>query len=491
MPIFRKYSLTKTLIALLAVFLLIRIVFMIYMPLFDPSEGRYANISANMEIYHNYLEPQFIHHGVLQNFEGKPPLMFQLGGLACKIFGINSFAVRFPSLLAAIGILIFMYSVVEHYKNEETAVLAVLLTFFSIFFYITSGLSLTDMLLTFTITGALFAYIEFLNATSSKIKRKYWSCIFCIMLALGMLTKGPIAIVLPGIPILVYTIWNKKWKDLKFHAWIIGPFLFLAICVPWFWMMQNKNADFLNYFFVNENFKRFLFSHYGDRYGSGHEFFYGMSVIWFIVINLPGVLLLPLLKSKFRRWKTHRFWRDPLIFFSGGSTILIILFWCLTPRVPIAYLLPTVPLTSIFIASQFGSTRLLFRLHFWEIVWKDTAIFGFVTTLLMTIFLVLSMYTSSQTTKLLLSKTEKLNNESQHLYFACRTPYSAHFYARNKIILHPKEEINQSLKESSNDLLIISEHNYNKITEKIDRDCLLHLNKWFVFAPKRLPNTIH
>ncbi|MFA6815414.1 MAG: hypothetical protein WCS73_03880, partial [Lentisphaeria bacterium] len=173
------------------------------------------------------------------------------------------------------------------------------------------------------------------------------------------------------------------------------------------------------------------------------------------------------------------------------STILIILFWCLTPRVPIAYLLPTVPLTSIFIASQFGSTRLLFRLHFWEIVWKDTAIFGFVTTLLMTIFLVLSMYTSSQTTKLLLSKTEKLNNESQHLYFACRTPYSAHFYARNKIILHPKEEINQSLKESSNDLLIISEHNYNKITEKIDRDCLLHLNKWFVFAPKRLPNTIH
>lgn len=74
-----------------------------WMPVFDPSEARYATLAANMARSGDFVRPAFFHHGVYQTFAGKPPLSFQMGALACRAFGVGDFAVRLPSLLCAAG----------------------------------------------------------------------------------------------------------------------------------------------------------------------------------------------------------------------------------------------------------------------------------------------------------------------------------------------------------------------------------------------------
>ena len=99
---FQSFFNRKNLLILLAIVLLARAADMFLLPVFDPSEARYAAICSNMALRNNFLEPQFIYEGKLQNFEGKPPLYFQMGGIFCKLFGVNEFSVRLPALLAAL-----------------------------------------------------------------------------------------------------------------------------------------------------------------------------------------------------------------------------------------------------------------------------------------------------------------------------------------------------------------------------------------------------
>ena len=82
----------KQFLWLLWALVLLRLLLNVVVPLMDPSEARYALICKLMTETNNFLEPKLIHDGVLMNFEGKPPLYFQAGALACHIFGIDLFA---------------------------------------------------------------------------------------------------------------------------------------------------------------------------------------------------------------------------------------------------------------------------------------------------------------------------------------------------------------------------------------------------------------
>ena len=82
---------------LLVALAIVRLAVMVVAPVFDPSEGRYAAICANMAESGDFLVPRFIHNRVFQSFDGKPPLLFQLGGAFCTVLGRREIAVRLPS----------------------------------------------------------------------------------------------------------------------------------------------------------------------------------------------------------------------------------------------------------------------------------------------------------------------------------------------------------------------------------------------------------
>jgi len=328
----------KRLYIILGALLLLRLALAVVTPVFDLSEARYAAISANMDRHDDFLVPRFTYKSRFQSFDGKPPLLFQLSGLACRAFGRSEFAVRLPVLIATVLMLWLLHLTVRKLSNRANADLSVALTATTVSFYALSGFCMTDGLLVPCVTAAFCCYVLFLQT-----HERNWSLGIFAALALGMLAKGPVALVLFGIPAFLDAWVNRRWPEIRRIRWFWGLLLFAAIAAPWFVLMSKQDPDFLSYFFVNENFLRFLRRDYGDKYGAGHEYFRGMSVIWAAVAMLPWTPLL------FLHGRPRLRESAPRVVFLWG-VVGIVAFWCLTSRVPLAYLIPIVPLAAAHLA---------------------------------------------------------------------------------------------------------------------------------------------
>lgn len=116
----------KGFVLLLVALAIVRLAVMVVAPVFDPSEGRYAAICANMAESGDFLVPRFIHNRVFQSFDGKPPLLFQLGGAFFTVLGRREIAVRLPSFLAALGLLGLLFLVLRRLRDAAAARVAVL-----------------------------------------------------------------------------------------------------------------------------------------------------------------------------------------------------------------------------------------------------------------------------------------------------------------------------------------------------------------------------
>ena len=330
----------------------VRVALMATMPVFDPSEARYAAISANMARTGDFLTPMFTYMGTCQPFKGKPPLVFQGGGMFCRLMGVCELAVRLTPFLSFVFFLFILYRSVKLLEGVASAWLAVGICATSVAMYAAAGMCMTDVPLTCCAVGALLLY-----ARSRENPRFRDAVAIGFLLGCGMLVKGPVAIALFGIPVVADAAINRNWRFVFKAVWLWSLPVFLLVAAPWFILMQREHQDFLRYFFLNENLLRFLLRDYGDRYGSGRETFRGMAVVWAFVVALPWALL-PLADVLKRRWRLF----DRRNFFFV-SMLSIMAFWCLTSRVPVAYLLPIVPLFSAWLASSRSA-----RLRLWKML---------------------------------------------------------------------------------------------------------------------------
>ena len=330
---------------MLAVLGAFRLAMMVTFPVFEPSEARYAAMAANMARTGDFVVPRFTYNLVYRPFTGKPPLVFQAGGLCCKAFGVNEFAVRLFPFLSAALLLLVLYSTVARRSDPATARLAVAICATSVSFFAASGIAMTDMTLTACVAGALFAYWRFADDD----QRLAEAVEVASLLGLGVLTKGPVALALFGVSVLADAVVNRRWKALFHWKWLWVAPLFLAIVIPWFVLVEQRDPGSLRYFLLNENLLRFVSHDYGDRFGVAREFFPGASIVWAFVATLPWALF-PLW-SIFRRFrKANNF---PWISFAA-----IVGFWCLTSRALIYYLLPAVPLFAAGLALEGDRERL-------------------------------------------------------------------------------------------------------------------------------------
>lgn len=335
----------KRIVLILLLLAAARLLLAAFTSVFDPSEGRYAALCANMASSGDFIVPRFIHDGVFQSFDGKPPLLFQLGGLSVKLFGRTELAVRLPSLLAAFGTLTILFLTLRRRTDSDTAWLGTAMAATSVAFFAAAGFCMTDMLLTFAVGGALLLEDLFNRAPDKRLSLAIFA-----LLGLGMLIKGPVALMLFGLPVFLDAWVNRRWPTVLRHAWVGGPLLFLAIAAPWYVLMERRTPGFLSYFFIHENLLRFLVHDYGDRYGAGRETFRGMAAIWTAVATLPWT---PLAALNLKRER-------PGLLALGILSITA--FWCLTSRVPFPYLLPVVPIFFAWLAPRLHDTRLPLRL---------------------------------------------------------------------------------------------------------------------------------
>jgi hypothetical protein len=116
------------------------------------------------------------------------------------------------------------------------------------------------------------------------------------MMALGVLTKGLIALVFPCGAAFFFLLVTGEWRRWREFRLISGLVLFLAIAVPWHILAGLRNPGtaehhgFFWFYFVNEHFLRFLGKRYPQDYSKlPATLYWTLHLVWLF----PWSLYLP------------------------------------------------------------------------------------------------------------------------------------------------------------------------------------------------------
>jgi len=164
-------------------------------------------------------------------YSEKPPLYFWLSGLLWRA-GLGLSAGRLVAAGASVATLLLVYGLGRRLLGAPGGLLAAGATATLFLFVAVSKVTRMDSLLAFFIAAALAAGTLALTRNTSRT-RLCWLA-FYLAAALGILTKGPIAIILPGLILLAFAALN--WRRVSLGGWehLAGAALLAAIVGAWF-----------------------------------------------------------------------------------------------------------------------------------------------------------------------------------------------------------------------------------------------------------------
>jgi 4-amino-4-deoxy-L-arabinose transferase-like glycosyltransferase len=333
----------RGLLALLVAVLVVRIATLGAYPLLDPTESRYAEIARKMLESGDWLVPQ-VDYGV--PFWGKPPLSTWLSAASMALFGVNEFAARLPSLLLLIGCGALLHRLASLRAGADFAlwVLAAFATTGLVF--VSAGAVMTDPALVFGTTLSMAGFWTAVHGPEPR--RRAGGIAFFAGLAVGLLAKGPVAVVLTAFPIGVWTLWTRQWGPVWTRVpWILGTGLVALLVVPWYWAAERASPGFLDYFIIGEHWKRFVEPGWkGDLYGAAHARPRGTIWLYWIAAALPWSV--PTIAWLARALSTRRHVvrsgiADPWCSYLLLWAVAPMVFFTVSGNVLVTYVLPGLP----------------------------------------------------------------------------------------------------------------------------------------------------
>jgi 4-amino-4-deoxy-L-arabinose transferase-like glycosyltransferase len=235
--------------------------------LWEPDEGRYAEIAREMVVSGDYVTPR-------DDFElyfEKPPLVYWTNAASIRIFGVNEFAVRLPAALFSVGQVVLTAALAEAMLGALAGVFAALTLALSPLFFGFARFATLDPALAFFLTAALAAfYVAARDDSFAQPPARRLMLISAAMLALGTLAKGPIALLLGGAIPLAWLATERRLREIAQMPLVVCGLIYAAIVLPWFILMEARNPGFLRYFFIHEHLERYTTS---SEHGWGPWFF--------------------------------------------------------------------------------------------------------------------------------------------------------------------------------------------------------------------------
>ncbi|CDN12454.1 4-amino-4-deoxy-L-arabinose transferase and related glycosyltransferases of PMT family [Richelia intracellularis] len=331
--------------------------------LVDETEPLFAEASRQMVVTGNWITPYF--NGETR-FD-KPALIYWCQAIAYKIIGVNEWAVRLPSAFAAMVLTSLSFYTVYQYaeptknvslphKRWIIAVFATILMAFCPEMVVWGRIGVSDMLLTgFTSCTLLCFFWGYANPPQSKgIFPSPWyiACYLCA--AGGVLTKGPIGFVLPGLVVLVFLLYvGKFWQIVREMKLFIGLPIVISLSLPWYILVFLQNGQkYIDSFFGYHNFERFT------------DVVNGHSAPWyfyFVVVLLgfaPYSVYLPIAIAKQKFWQ-RRHWSNRErsqqfgLFTCVWFFVVFGFFTIAVTKLP-SYVLPLMPAAAILVALFWG-----------------------------------------------------------------------------------------------------------------------------------------
>ncbi|WP_454688210.1 ArnT family glycosyltransferase [Achromobacter aloeverae] len=419
---------TRTFFLLLAVIVVTRLLAMAVVPLADTSEPRYAETARLMVVTDNWITPWF-EPGV--PFWGKPPLAFWAQAAGMVAMGSSEFAVRFPSFLAMALVAMLLYAVAKIVFGSLTARWSTLVLASMLLPLLSAGAVLTDPFLALGTTLSMLSLLAVQQRPTG-----FWRYGFFLGLAIGLLAKGPLALVLVAGSCAAWMFCAPGGRRvLRGLPWSTGILLVIALAVPWYVAAELRTHGFLRYFLVGEHFLRFVDPGWaGDRYGSAHA--RPLGSIWLDWIAAAAPWSLVCLAGLAGMLMRRRIRSSALVALRNPSAQLL-LAWALSAPVLFTasgnilwtYVLPSLPPVALGLGWWLAgtSTRVADRR-------RTTA--AMVAVLLIPIAsVVLSAQGSAnekrfKTEKILIETADRLRGPNEPVYFVGSPPFSARFYSR-------------------------------------------------------------
>jgi 4-amino-4-deoxy-L-arabinose transferase-like glycosyltransferase len=307
-------------------------------PLFNPDEGRYAEIAREMLSGGDWIVP---HLNGLTYIE-KPPLQYWATALALRVFGQSEFAARFYTACCALATLLTVWLLARRLWSLSAAWRATAMLSSMMLFLVMGQLLTLDMGLTLYLTMALAGFL--LAQAGRRPADPGWMLLAWAATALGVLSKGLVAAAIPAAVLVLYSAWARDfspWRRLHV-AW--GLPLFLAITVPWYWLAARRLTDFAQFFFVHEHLTRYL-----TPSANREEpwWFFGV-----VVLLGSAPWMLSVLRVMALGWRVHtpRSEFNPTLFLWIWAWFVCI-FFSLSESKLIPYILPALPALALLIAS--------------------------------------------------------------------------------------------------------------------------------------------
>lgn len=258
-------------------------------PLFDLDEGAFSEATREMLLSGDYITTYL---GGELRFD-KPILIYWLQALSVKLFGLNEFALRLPSALAATFWAIILYFFSKKVFDSKVALLSTIFMISSLQITVVAKAAIADALLNMWIAASMFSILIYI-----KRGEKRWLYIAFAAIGFGMLTKGPVAVMIPVAVTFIYFAIKRDlmiWFRSIFNP--IGIAIFLAIALPWYFLeYQDQGMKFIEGFFLKHNISRFENSFEGH---SGSIFYY-IPVLLVGLMPFSGILLASL--AHIKRW---------------------------------------------------------------------------------------------------------------------------------------------------------------------------------------------
>jgi 4-amino-4-deoxy-L-arabinose transferase-like glycosyltransferase len=223
-------------------------------PLYEPDEGRYAEIPREMLSGGDWVIP---HLNSLVYLE-KPPLQYWLTALAFRGFGQNEFTARLCTGLAGYLSLATVFFLGLRLWGFDAGVRALLFTSASTLFVLLGHQLTLDMLLSFFLLASLGCFLLAQENRDNPRRWRSWMMGCWMAMAFAVLTKGLIGVLIPAATLASYVVWQRDWPLLRRLNFRWGLPLFAAIAAPWFVLAARANAHFLTFFFVREHLQRYL-----------------------------------------------------------------------------------------------------------------------------------------------------------------------------------------------------------------------------------------
>jgi 4-amino-4-deoxy-L-arabinose transferase-like glycosyltransferase len=243
-------------------------------PLFDWDEINFAESAREMIAEGNYMRVQI-------NFEPfweKPPFFFWLQSASMQLFGVGSFAARLPNALCGIITLLVIFAIGNKHYSQRMATWWVLIYAASFLPHLYFKSGIIDPWFNLFIFISIYFLSQFLSIRSKEEHAVRWLVLSAVFAGLGIITKGPVALLVILLTFLIYYFLNRKSVHVHVRDYLIWGSGAAMVTLLWFGLEIWQHG----WWFINE------FITYQIRLAKTEDAGHGGFLLYHFVILLLG-----------------------------------------------------------------------------------------------------------------------------------------------------------------------------------------------------------